>query len=120
MILADTSVWVEHFRKGLAPFAEALRRGAIATHPVVIGELAVGNLSRRLDTLTALQSLPVAPCATTQECLTFIERHDLYGRGIGWGDVQLLASARISGFPLWSLDRRLAEAAAEQGIAHPK
>ena len=118
MILADTSLWVQHFRRGLPEFEKALGRGMIATHPVVIGELATGNLSRRSDTLAALRQLPRSTAGATDECLAFIETHRLYGRGIGWGDLQLLVSSRLSGNPLWSLDKRLAAAAIELGVAY--
>lgn len=118
MILADTSVWIEHFRRGMQDFATALTNERISIHPVVLGELASGNLSRRTHTLAALRNLPRTKTGTTEECLDFIETHKLHGRGIGWNDVQLLVAARLSGNPLWSLDSRLATAAAELGVAH--
>ena len=86
-------------------------------HPVVLGELATGGLGRRQQTLAALRSLPRVPVGTFEECLDFIETHSLYGRGIGWNDIQLLVSARISGQPLWSLDARLMDAAAKLKVA---
>lgn len=85
-------------------------------HPIVIGELATGNLAKRKQTLAALRSLPRAGIATAEECFDFIESHTLYGRGIGWNDLQLLAAARISKSLLWSLDARLAAAADELGV----
>jgi predicted nucleic acid-binding protein len=118
VILADTSVWVEHFRRGMPAFAAALENGHVSIHAVVLGELACGNLLKRAQTLAALRSLPRAKSGTTQECLDLVEAHSLYGRGIGWGDVQLLVSARLSGDPLWSLDDRLAAAAAALGVAY--
>ena len=113
MILADTSVWVQHFRVGVPKFAAALADEKIVTHPVVIGELATGSLSRRSRTLELLRSLPRATVGTAEECLDFLESQRLYGRGIGWNDVQLLVAARLSGLWLWSLDARLAAAARE-------
>ena len=118
MILADTSVWVQHFRRRFPEFAIALQDGQIAMHPVVLGELATGNLANRAQTLAALRTLPGCDVGTTEECLDFIEAHKLYGRGIGWNDVQLLVGARLAGHPLWSLDTRLAHAAKELGVAH--
>jgi hypothetical protein len=85
-------------------------------HPVVLGELATGNLGNRMQTLAALNCLPRTKLATQEECLDFIEIHTLYGRGIGWNDIQLLVAARISGNLLWSLDNRLSMAAAELGV----
>jgi predicted nucleic acid-binding protein len=118
VIIADTSVWVQHFRRGMAAFAGALNQGFISMHPVVLGELATGNLARRQQTLAALRSLPRANVATADECLDFIEAHSLFGIGIGWNDVQLLAAACLSGQSLWSLDARLAAAAAKLRIEY--
>lgn len=98
----------------------ALSEGLISMHPVVLGELATGNLTKREQTLSALRSLPGTKIGTPDECLDFIETHSLYGRGIGWNDIQLLVTARISGNPLWSLDNRLASAAVELGVAFQK
>ena len=119
MILADTSVWVQHFRRGVPEFGSALQNGQISIHPVVLGELASGNLAKRTQTLAALRSLPRSKSGTTEECLDFIEAHTLYGRGVGWNDLQLLVAARLSGNPLWSLDTRLTAAAVELGVAYP-
>jgi hypothetical protein len=117
VILADTSLWVQHFRLGMPSFAAALNRGLIAVHPLVIGELATGNLAKRESTLASLRSLPRTKVGSADECLDFIEAHSLYGRGIGWNDVQLLVAARLSGNRLWSFDTRLAAAAVELGVA---
>ena len=117
MILADTSIWVEHFRTQMPGFAERLGRGEISTHPVVIGELAMGNLAAREQTLAALQALPRATVATHQECLAFVKEHSVLGRGIGWSDLQLLVASQLSGHALWTIDRRLSEVAAELGMA---
>jgi predicted nucleic acid-binding protein len=119
VIIADTSLWVQHFRRGLPAFAAGLSNGLIVMHPVVLGELATGNLGKRAQTLASLRSLPRTKVGTTEECFDFIEAHSLYGRGIGWNDVQLLVSARLSGDSLWSLDTRLAMASVELGVAYP-
>jgi len=118
MILADTSVWVKFFRRGMPEFALALEEGLILIHPVVLGELAVGNLSPRAQTLSALNNLPHAKVATAEECLGFLEMHKLHGRGIGWNDLQLLVAAHLSQVPLWSLDTRLNAAAVQLGIEY--
>jgi len=107
-----------HFRRGMPSFAAALEEGRISINPVVLGELACGNLMERIQTLAALRSLPRAKAGSTDECLTFIEAHGLYGRGIGWSDIQLLVSARLAGDLLWSLEARLAAADAELGVAY--
>ncbi len=116
MILADTSVWVEHFRHGLPTLADGLHRGRIAIHSVVIGELATGNLASRGETLSWLGRLPRRPEPDAAGCLAFLERYQLFGNGIGWSDVQLLAAAHVSGMALWSLDKRLALAARRLGV----
>jgi predicted nucleic acid-binding protein len=119
MIIADTSVWVYHFRHGLPHFAQTLQNGLIAMHPIVLGELATGNLLNRAKTLAALHCLPRTQTGTVEECMQFIEMHHLYGRGVGWNDIQILAAARLSGNLLWSKDRRLDHAAKELGVAYP-
>ena len=116
MILVDTSVWVEHLRRGLPHLATLLQEGAVLIHPWVIGELACGNLRNRPQVLELLQGLPVAVVASDGEVLLLIERDRLLGRGIGYVDAHLLASARLSHCPLWTRDRRLAVAAEEQGL----
>jgi len=116
MILADTSVWVQFFRRGMPAFSAALEEGSVMIHPIILGELATGNLANRKQTLAALRNLPGTKVGTVEECLEFLETHSLYGRGIGWNDVQLLASARLSNLPLWSLDARLNAAATELGV----
>lgn len=118
MILLDTSVWVDHLRKGVPALEAALEREQVLTHPFVIGELACGRLSNRQEVLNLLAALPSAPVATNEEALLFIEHHSLMGRGIGLIDVHLLASATLSeGGRLWSRDRRLASLATEMKIA---
>lgn len=119
MILADTSVWIEHFRRGLTRFGAALLQNRILVHQLVLGELATGNLSNRKSTLAFLQRLPTVKSATTDECHAFLESHRLYGQGISWSDVQLLAAARLSRIPLWTVDKRLANAARLLGVAYP-
>ena len=119
MIVADSSVWIDHFRTGKNRLAEALSRQEICIHPLVIGELATGSLPDRRRTLADLRMLPVAAIAGFDECLHFIEQHRLHGRGLGWTDVQLLASAGLEGIPLWTRDKVLSAAATKLGLAHP-
>ena len=116
MILVDTTIWVEHLRRGLPSLATLLQEGEVLIHPWVIGELACGNLRNRQQVLELLQGLPVATVASDAEVLLLIERDRLMGRGIGYVDVHLLASARLSYCRLWTQDRRLAAVAHEQGL----
>ena len=116
MILVDTSVWVEHLRHGLPRLATLLQEGEVMIHPWVIGELACGNLRNRQQVLDLLQGLPMATVASDAEVLLLIGRDRLMGRGIGYVDAHLLASARLSHCRLWTQDRRLAAVALEQGL----
>jgi len=119
MILADTSVWVEHLRQGDVEMKARLESGAIVMHPYVMGEIALGQLPRRELTLALLSTLPMAPTASLPECLAFIQRHALHGRGIGYVDVHLLASVALAaGARLWTSDKRLAAAARPLGLLH--
>jgi predicted nucleic acid-binding protein len=84
----------------------------------VIGELACGNLARRNKVLSDLQKLPVASVADQEDALFVIESRRLWGKGIGWTDAQLVASALISGCKIWTRDKQLRSVAAALGIAH--
>lgn len=119
MILVDTSVWIDHLSLGEPELAAALERGRISMHPFVLGELACGNLANRHAVLELLGNLPAAPRATDPEVLAFIERRALMGRGVGYIDVHLLASAALWGGDgrLWTRDRRLSAAARELDLA---
>jgi len=111
VILVDTSVWVEHLRRGSERLAEQLREEAVLCHPFVVGELACGSLKNRQETLHLLRTLPQAPVARDEEALVFIETHRLAGAGLGWVDVHLLASAALGHASIWTLDRRMGEVA---------
>lgn len=114
--LADTSVWVEHLRYGLESFVELLNEGRVVIHPFVIGELACGNLGNRADILALLGKLPVSAIADIEEIFIFIENNRLMGRGLGYVDIHLLASAKLSNARLWTMDKRLDKAAFEMDI----
>jgi predicted nucleic acid-binding protein len=77
-----------------------------------IWQRSCGNLRNRRQVLDLLQGLPAATVASDSEVLMMIEQQQLMGRGIGYIDAHLLAAARLSGYPLWTHDRRLAEIAA--------
>ena len=118
MILVDTSVWIDHLRKGDAKLAKLLERGSVLMHPSVLGEIACGSLSQRLTILTLLGDLPAASVADHTEAMGYIDRHALHGRGIGYVDVHLLASTALTlGARLWTRDKRLHAIAVEQGLA---
>lgn len=118
MILADTSVWVDHLRVGNPALQAALVEGNVLVHPLVIGELACGNIARRPQVIALLRELPQALEASHAEALALIDRRRLMGRGMGYIDIQLLAAALITPLArLWTLDKRLAAAAKELEIA---
>ena len=118
IVLVDTSVWVAHFRGVVGGLVHLLENGRVVIHPVVIGELATGNLRNRKETLRQLLALPRVKTETYEECLTFIESQCLYGRGIGWNDIQLLVSAKLSVALLWTLDKRLNKITHDLRIAY--
>ncbi|MGH2843219.1 MAG: type II toxin-antitoxin system VapC family toxin [Solirubrobacteraceae bacterium] len=118
MILADTSIWVDHLRRGEVRLAELLRAQAVLGHPWVTGEISLGALRSRAEVLGLLGRLPQAQIATDTEMLALIDGRELHGRGIGWVDVQLLAAALLTPRArLWTRDRPLARAAAQLGVA---
>ncbi|MFN2386655.1 MAG: type II toxin-antitoxin system VapC family toxin [Thermoanaerobaculia bacterium] len=116
MILADTSVWVDHLRRGNARLAGLLEDAQVAAHPFVIGEVALGHLKRRAEILGLLESLPQAPSAEHDEVLRFVTDNELVGSGLGWIDVHLLAAATLDPSRLWTLDKRLAAVASRLGL----
>ena len=114
MILVDTSVWIDHFRKGSAELERLIDKSQVLIHPFIICELAFGNLGARAHILELLGQLPRAPLASHDEVLHYIERRSLMGRGIGFVDAHLLASVSLGdGLALWTLDKRLQSVAAD-------
>ncbi len=117
MILVDTSVWIDHFRSGNSSLADVLGEERVFAHPFVIGELACGNLRNRTQILADLQVLPAAVCAEHEDVLALLGDRKLWGKGLGWIDAHLLASAVLSRCELWTLDKGLRRAAAALGVA---
>lgn len=118
MILADTSVWVHHLRRGDERLRALLLDGQVLCHLFIVGEMACGTLRNRREILSLLSALPTAPVADHEEVLHLVESRDLAGRGIGWIDAHLLTSALLSGSPLWTLDRKLRAVASSLGISY--
>ena len=118
MVLVDTSVWVAHLRGGTIGLEALLDEGHVVSHPFIIGELACGNLKNRFEILSFLQALPMATLPEHGEVMQFIENHSLMGKGLGYVDMNLLASAILTKAPLWTLDKKLREIASEMGIQY--
>ena len=111
MVIVDTSIWVTHLRQGSRQLEKLLMDAEVMCHPFIIGELACGNLKNRDEIISLLQSLPMSPTIEFDEFLFFIDRNYLMGKGIGFVDVHILASAQLAGIPLWTADNRLKSAA---------
>ena len=109
MVLADTSVWISHLREGNAGLETLLDDGHVVCHPFIIGELACGNLKNRSEILSLLHVLPMIIHAEHEEVMQFIDDYRLMGKGLGYIDMHLLASAILSKTPLWTFDKRLRE-----------
>jgi hypothetical protein len=118
MILADSSVWIDHLRAGEPRLVELLNTGRVLVHPFIIGELACGNLKNREAVLSLLQDLPAVPVATDDEVLFLIEKHGLMGRDIGYVDAHLLSAVSLAGTrQLWTRGKRLCAVAKSMRLA---
>jgi predicted nucleic acid-binding protein len=118
MILADTSIWVDHFRRGDLRLSRFLDRGEIVMHPFVIGELALGFVPKIAEMMEDLRTLPEAMVANSDEILEFIARRKLSGSGVGYVDAHLLAAAALAPETfVWTRDKRLHAAAQSLSLA---
>jgi predicted nucleic acid-binding protein len=118
MILADSSVWIDHLNRADNQVHALLEAGTLVVHPFIIGEIALGSLRNRrlVDRLFEVRSVAVAEA---DEVLHFIESERLFGSGIGYVDAHLLASVRLApDLTLWTRDRRLSTVATRLGIAY--
>ena len=112
MILADTSIWIDHFRSGNKQFEKALNSGQIVIHPWIVAEVALGSLRDRAKTLAMLDLLPQARVARTSELRLMIEARHLYNLGIGLTDAHLIASVFLNPPTLlWTKDKQLRKVA---------
>jgi len=112
MTLVDTSVWIEQFRRGSERLQSLLCDEQVFCHLFFIGELACGTLRNRQEILRLLSALPKARVADHEEVVHLVEERHLYGRGLGWVDTHLLASALLTRCTLWTLDKPLKQVAA--------
>ena len=118
MVLVDTSVWVTHLRSGTVGLEALLNDGHVVCHPFIIGELACGNIRNRAEILSLLKELPMALHAEHEEVMRFIDNYRLMGKGLGYIDIHLLASAILTKISLWTLDNRLQEVSLKLGLKY--
>lgn len=121
IVLVDTSVWIR-FLSNRAPYAaemdQLLSRDEVSGHDFVYGELLMGDKGGRRQLLASYEQMHWAPMVNHGEIVVFVRERQLHGRGIGWIDAHLLASALVGRLQLWTADPRLATLAAELGIAY--
>ena len=119
MVLVDTSVWIR-FLSNRVPYAAGLQdllsRGEVSGHDFVLGELLIGDKGGRKQLLADYVQIHQSPVVPHREVVEFVRQRGLHGRGIGWVDVHLLASAIVGRTSLWTADPRLAVVAMELGI----
>ncbi|MBI1821262.1 MAG: type II toxin-antitoxin system VapC family toxin [Nitrospirae bacterium] len=118
MVLIDTSVWVTHLRNGTPGLETLLNNGDVLCHPFIVGELACGTLKNRNEILSLLQAIPKSVKASHEEVMQFIENYSLMGKGLGYIDIHLLASALLTNVPLWTLDKKLNEVSSKIGLVY--
>lgn len=120
-VLVDTSVWIR-FLSNRAPFAAELDRlladDAVAGHQFVYGELLVGDRGGREKLLSSYERMDQVLTVPHIDVVAFVRARKFHGRGIGWIDAHLLASALVAGVQLWTADRPLGAIADELGIAY--
>ncbi len=118
MVLIDTSVWINHFRKGDAKLGSLLMEGKAAIHEFIIGELACGSFKNYDEIINLLNNLHKSKKVTIEEYLLFIKKNKLNGRGIGFVDIHLLSSSKLSGYALFTYDKKLSGVAKELGLVY--
>ena len=123
MILVDTSIWIDYIRSGADDRLDYLLTGeSVVMHDFVFGEIATGSPKNRRPILGMLASLHRIPTASHFEVMTFVEKAKLFGLGLSYIDVHLLAAAQASAdlepVRLWTRDTRLLKQAARFGLAY--
>lgn len=117
MILADTSIWIDHFRSGNKALIGLLNIGGVIMHPAVVAELALGSLHERSNKLAMLDLLPQMRVAQMNEVRILIETRRLFNLGMGLTDAQLIAAVLINPPTLlWTKDRSLRKVAESLGL----
>lgn len=121
MVLVDTSVWIR-FLANRAPYAYELDRllglDEVAGHELIYGELLIGDRGGRRKLLAAYAKMHQTSIVPHRDVVAFVRDRDLYGRGVGWIDVHLLASTIVERLSLWTADPRFGAVAKELGVAY--
>jgi predicted nucleic acid-binding protein len=123
MVLVDTSIWIRFFANRSPDTAELERllgEDEVCAHQLVLGELLIGDKGGRKEFLAAYALMQHAPVVPHQEVVAFVRGRQLHGRGIGWIDAHLLASALVGQVRLWTADPRLADTAKALGVAYER
>jgi predicted nucleic acid-binding protein len=117
MVLVDTSVWIR-FLAGREPYGleDLLGRDEVVGHEMVFGELLIGDLGGGRQLIEAYPQMRQAATVPNEEVVEFVSMRRLGGRGVGWVDISILASAVVGGFSLWTADPRFAALAAKLRI----
>jgi hypothetical protein len=118
MVLVDTSVWIDHFNFGDKDLEFLLDENEVGVHHFVIGELACGNFKNRKLILSLLNALPLTREISKDEFFSFLDQYLLFGTGMGFVDVHLLASALISNCSIYTRDKALLTSAKKLKIAY--
>lgn len=118
MVLVDTNIWINHFQKTNHELVDLLATGSVVCHPFIVGELACGNLQNRQEILTLFEALPTVTVADSREFFAFVEMRKLAGKGLGFVDVHILASAVLAQVRLWTADKRMAGVARDLGLKY--
>ena len=121
MVLVDTSVWIR-FLANREPFAaeldRLLGRDEVVGHELIFGELLIGDRGGRPKLLAAYEQMRQASLIPHREVVAFVRDRRLQGRGVGWIDVHLLASALVDRLQVWTADPRFADVADELAVAY--
>ena len=120
MILVDTSVWIR-FLANQSPYADRLDnlldRGEVTGHELIYGELLIGDRGGRAKLLASYENMHQAKLVPHGDIVAFVRDRKLHGRGIGWIDVHLLASAIVERLQVWTADNSFAAVANKLGVA---
>lgn len=121
MVLVDTSVWLPYLA-GREPFAtgldDLLGRDEVVGHELILGELLIGDRGGCAKLLSDYAQMHQAGMVPHQEVVEFVRSRRLLGRGVGWIDIHLLASAMVERLQVWRADPRFSALAEELHLAY--